>query len=319
MNKKKLAHILSVAMCIGMLLVLIMGATVTQTESGRGCGDDWPLCNGKFVPDYTITSIIEYSHRVVSGAVGLLVLFATIAAFKWINRRDAKVYASGALFFTVLQAGLGAAQVLNPQSEAILALHFGFSLLAFTFTLLAVVAVRAEIREDRGWKEKPRKPVSSGFKISVWLTTLYSYVVVYTGAYTSHTDSGGGCSGFPLCNGQVIPSDLSGAIGVAFTHRTAAFLLFLAVLALAIYGRRVFADHGYIRSGTGWALVLVAAQVLSGGLLMLLMGSDIYVLGTLLHTLIISILFAVLSYLSIAVWYSDRKPVTAGGAEAVRQ
>lgn len=314
MGKKRLVHSLAIAMCIGMLLVLIMGATVTQTESGRGCGDDWPLCNGKFVPDYTITSIIEYSHRVVSAAVGLIVLIATIATFKWMRQRDAKRYAAGALFFTVLQAGLGAAQVLNPQSDAILALHFGFSLLAFTCTLLAVVAVRAEIREDRGEERRAAKPVSRGFRTFVWLTTLYSYVVVYTGAYTSHTDSGGGCAGFPLCNGQVIPPDLSGAIGVAFTHRTAAFLLFLTVLVLAIYGRRVYSDHSYIRSGTGWALVLVTAQVLSGGLLMLLMGTDSYVVGTLLHTLIISILFAVLSYLSIAVWVSSRQTAAAGEA-----
>lgn len=294
-------------MCIGMFLVLLMGATVTQTDSGRGCGDDWPLCNGRFVPDYTITSIIEYSHRVVSAIVGLLVLAATIAVFLRVPRRDAKWYVSGALFFTVLQAGLGAAQVMNPQSDEILALHFGFSLLAFTCTLLTVTSVRAAIRAGRSSGAlKPTKPVSKTFRGAVWLTTLYSYIVVYTGAYTSHTDSGGGCVGFPLCNGQLVPDALEGATAVAFTHRTAAYALFAIVLLLAIYAYRSYAAHRDIYNAARWSLVLVTGQVLSGALLMVLMGTGTYVLATLLHTMIISVLFAVLSYLSIIVWHAGR-------------
>lgn len=317
MGKKKFAYSLSIAMCIGMLLVQLMGATVTQTESGRGCGDDWPLCNGKFIPDYTITSIIEYSHRVVSGAVGLVVLIATIAVYKYSRRRDAKVYAGGALFFTVFQAGLGAAQVMNPQSSEILALHFGFSLLAFTCTLLTVVAMRAEMQEDRGIRPQPSQPVSAGFRWFVWLTTIYSYIVVYTGAYTSHTDSGGGCSGFPLCNGAVVPADLSGAVLVAYIHRMAAYLLFALVLIMAIYARRKYSDHPYIYKGSTWALVLVTAQVLSGGLMMVLMGTGSYIFGTLLHSLIITMLFGVLSYLSIAVYLDSKRTLMTG--EAVGQ
>ncbi|MCI3919998.1 COX15/CtaA family protein [Paenibacillus sp. TRM 82003] len=307
-RNQRLVHALAVAMCVGMFLVLLMGATVTQTESGRGCGDDWPLCNGRFVPDYTITSIIEYSHRVVSAIVGLIVLAATIAVFLRVRRKDAKIYVALALFFTVLQAGLGAAQVMNPQSDAILALHFGFSLLAFTSTLLTVTSVRAAIRADRDPASLTSpKPVSGTFRGVVWLTTLYSYLVVYTGAYTSHTDSGGGCSGFPLCNGQVVPDVLEGATAVSYMHRTAAYALFFIVLVLAIYASRVYKTHRDIYNGARWSLVLVTAQVLSGALLMALMGTGSYVLATLLHTLIISVLFAVLSYLSITVWHAGRR------------
>lgn len=300
----KVVKALAVAACIGMFLVLLMGATVTQTESGRGCGDDWPLCNGRFVPDYTITSIIEYSHRVVSAVVGVLVLAATIAVFARVPRRGPRLYAAGALFFTVLQAGLGAAQVMNPQSDAILALHFGFSLLAFTCTLLTVTSVREYFRGDR--YKLGNRPVAAGYRWFVWLTTAYAYIVVYTGAYTSHTDSGGGCAGFPLCNGEILPSALEGATAIAFTHRTAAYVLFVVVLLLALLTRRSYGDNRDIAAGAMWALILVAGQVLSGALLMLLAGTDSYVLGTLLHTMIITVLFAVLSYLSITVWSAGR-------------
>lgn len=136
MNQQKWLKYFSFASMYGMFLILVMGALVTKTESGRGCGDDWPLCNGKFVPAYTIESIIEYSHRFVVGVVGIVLLIATILVFVWCKRKDAKIFVSGAMFFTILQAVLGALAVIWPQSSSVLALHFGFSLMAFAFTLL---------------------------------------------------------------------------------------------------------------------------------------------------------------------------------------
>jgi len=307
MRNRTIVQTLAIAACVGMFMVLLMGVTVTQTESGRGCGDDWPLCNGEWVPAYTIESMIEYSHRLISAAVGLVILASTIAVFARVKRKDARWFAAGALFFTVLQAGLGAAQVKNPQSDAILALHFGFSLLALTCTLLTVTSVRAAIRSERGESDKPAKPVSPGFRWTVWLTTLYCYAVVYTGAYTSHTESGTGCVGFPLCNGELVPATLSGATGIAFTHRTAAYLLFAVVLAVALFARRAYADRRDVAGGATWSLLLVTAQVASGAALMALIGSENYVFGTLLHIAIISALFAVLSGLSIAVWRAGRR------------
>lgn len=90
---------LSVVTAVWMFFVLLGGALVTKTESGRGCGDDWPLCNGKFVPAYTVESILEYSHRVVSGVAGLLIvsLFALVW-WKWRQRKDMLLYVGGASF-----------------------------------------------------------------------------------------------------------------------------------------------------------------------------------------------------------------------------
>src|SRR5690606_32764831 len=115
------------------------------------------------------------------------------------RRSEPFVYVSGTAFFTVLQAILGAMAVKWEQSSAVMALHFGFSLLAFTFTLLTVMAVR------RGLKDRPQGEVRSGFRYYVWFTTIYSYAVVYLGAFVRHTDSSGGCEGWPLCNNAVIP------------------------------------------------------------------------------------------------------------------
>lgn len=58
------------------LIVIFWGAWVRISHSGDGCGDHWPLCTGEFIPDLTQKkTFIEYMHRLMSGAYGLIVIF----------------------------------------------------------------------------------------------------------------------------------------------------------------------------------------------------------------------------------------------------
>ena len=98
------------------------GMVVTKTGSGLGCGQEWPLCNGKFVPAYTVSSMIEYSHRAVSGMAGLAALASLIAFWKYKrDRRDLMAYVIGTSVFVIVQAIMGALAVVKPQSVAIMA------------------------------------------------------------------------------------------------------------------------------------------------------------------------------------------------------
>ncbi|MDF2814646.1 MAG: cytochrome Caa3 oxidase [Paenibacillus sp.] len=302
---------LSLATAIGMGLVLLMGALVTKTESGRGCGDDWPLCNGKFIPAYTIESMIEYSHRLVSGLVGLIVLATAIYTIVLLRRnREAMLFAQGALFFTVLQAILGALTVVNPQSDAVLALHFGISLLAFSATLLLVIGVwrqdywdangQAIISNSKRQLGGQASKVSVKFRNTIWMVAVYSYIVVYVGAFVRHTESSGGCLGWPLCNGQVIP-ELEGAQGIAFLHRVAAALLFAAIAYVAYRASRTYSHIPVIQRSTRWALLLVSLQVVSGALIVYSFGTEWYLFAALLHVILIACLFGILCDLSVRV------------------
>src|SRR5690625_1492287 len=77
---------LSVVSTVGMLFILLGGALVTKTESGAGCGDSWPLCNGQLFPtDITPELVIEYSHRLVSTTMGITVLALAILAWNFIG------------------------------------------------------------------------------------------------------------------------------------------------------------------------------------------------------------------------------------------
>ncbi|WP_438446472.1 COX15/CtaA family protein [Gorillibacterium sp. sgz5001074] len=294
--------------CILMFLVLVMGALVTKTESGRGCGDDWPLCNGKFVPAYTIESLIEYSHRFVTGITGILVLASFLAAWRYSRRRDVRFYASGALIFTVIQALMGAFAVMWPQSPPVLALHFGFSLIAFACTLLLAVVTRdhdpsaapeeAAARHRTELADMARRSQGMGrLRNLSWLVTIYCYAVVYLGAYVRHTQSSGGCGrDWPLCNGELIP-DLTGASGIVFVHRIGAVLLLLLIGRLA-YEAKQARYPKEIRTYAALSFYLVMLQAASGAFVTFSLGSDWYLLAGLIHAMLIAGLFGTLSYLS---------------------
>lgn len=307
-NNKQLKW-LSYLTCLVMFFATFGGMVVTKTDSGMGCGQEWPLCNGKFVPAYTLSSMIEYSHRAVSGLAGLAALASLIAFWKFKReRRDIVIYAVLTSIFVILQAIMGAMAVLVPQSAAVMALHFGFSLIAFASSVMLALAMRRieQAKDYTKLEDLPR--VSKLFRNLVWGTTIYSYIVVYIGAFVSHTDSREGCSGWPLCNGEIIP-ELSGGVGIAFMHRVAAAILLLVVATMAHFAFWKNRNNREIQMLGITALVLCLMQVFSGALLMATMHNDEqYIFAALGHTLLISGLFGVLCYLSVRVWQLS-KPI----------
>ncbi|MGZ9585356.1 COX15/CtaA family protein [Paenibacillus marinisediminis] len=296
---KRLAY----TVCIGMFIVVLNGAVVTKTGSGRGCGTDWPLCNGKFIPAYTIESLIEYSHRLVTGVVGLLVLLMFILLWKYArDLRDSRIYGGLTLIFTVVQAMMGALAVVYQQNAAVMALHFGFSLIAFASSFLLSLSLR---NYSIGLKPQPsngQQLVKDVFRYGVWFTLLYTYIVIYVGAFVRHTQSAGGCSGWPLCNGELIP-DLTGGTLIAFMHRVAAALLFVVVATMAHFAYHHHKNNREIQLCGIWTLVLCLGQILTGALVVFtIMDENLLLFSSLLHTVFICGMFSVLCYMSVRVW-----------------
>lgn len=74
-QEKKTSNLLLV-FWVYTLIVIFWGAWVRISHSGDGCGDHWPLCTGEFIPDLTQKkTFIEYSHRLMTGAYGIIVIF----------------------------------------------------------------------------------------------------------------------------------------------------------------------------------------------------------------------------------------------------
>ena len=49
-------------------------------------------------------------------------------------------------------------------------------------------------------------PVSNRLRRWMWAAAIYTYGVVYSGAYVRHTNSHMACLDWPLCNGALIPN-----------------------------------------------------------------------------------------------------------------
>lgn len=284
---------LAVLATLVMFIVMIAGSLVTKTDSGLGCGNDWPLCNGKWVPEYTLASIIEYMHRLITGVAGIIVVIFSVLCWRFYRgNQEVRNLALFGLFFIVLESILGASAVIWPQSSSVLALHFGFSLLAYTGVFLLSLFVLQRDKTELMVQDS----VSSGFRKWVWGVTIYAYGVVYLGAYVRHTGSSMACSDWPLCDGKLIP-ELSGQVGIQFVHRLGALILAILLLATMIYAIRHFKQTRRDLYGASIAsFVLVMAQVFSGGFVVLF---KLHLYATLLHSMIITILFGIMCYMCL--------------------
>jgi cytochrome c oxidase assembly protein subunit 15 len=96
------------------ILVVLWGAYVRASGSGAGCGSHWPLCNGEVVPQSPqIATVIEFTHRMMSGvAVALVVALYAAAVWRFPRQHVMRKISALGIFFIVTEALLGAGLVL---------------------------------------------------------------------------------------------------------------------------------------------------------------------------------------------------------------
>ncbi|WP_456271666.1 COX15/CtaA family protein [Bacillus sp. AK031] len=285
---------LSVITTLGMLFVLLGGALVTKTESGMGCGRSWPLCNGELVPSQiTFELVIELSHRLVSGSVGILVLALAIWSWKAIGyKRETKLLAALSFFFLAAQALIGAAAVIWAQSDFVLALHFGISLISFAAVLLLTLLI---FEVDKKF-DADKLVIDRQMRFHILGITLYSYIVVYTGALVRHTNSSLVCRDWPLCinNDPSLPSNMYEWIQMG--HRFAAALIFFWIAYAAYLAYKNHKHQKVIYWGWIIAFILVVLQATTGALTVF---TRLNLFVALAHALIISCLFGLLCYFNL--------------------
>jgi len=105
---------LAVATILYTLAVILWGAWVRITGSGAGCGDHWPLCNGVVIPrSPTLETIIEFTHRVTSGLLLILMAAWVVSTFRvFAKGHPARLTVVWSAIFLVIEALLGAGLVI---------------------------------------------------------------------------------------------------------------------------------------------------------------------------------------------------------------
>jgi len=220
---------LALATAVATYLLVVIGGTVRVTNSGLSC-PDWPACHGRLVPTADGHVLIEYFHRLFASLVSVLILATAAVAWRW-HRRDraAVTLASAAIGVLIVQILLGGATVTQKLSPEIVTAH-----LATAMLLLATVTLTAATALARGrpFARAGSVPLARAraFRAAAVAAAAGMYVLLLSGGYTASSGAGTSCSGWPLCNGQVIPGG-SRFVHIHFFHR---FVVVLVTVAFAL-------------------------------------------------------------------------------------
>ena len=154
-------RILAISVLALSVAVILWGAFVRATGSGAGCGSHWPLCNGVMVPRApTLQTIIEFTHRLTSGLLLILMVALVYVAFRAFPKgHPARAAAIVSAIFLVIEALIGAGLVLLELVADNPSIARGYWMgghLANTFIMLGCMSLSVWF----GWES--RKPRLSG-------------------------------------------------------------------------------------------------------------------------------------------------------------
>jgi heme A synthase len=253
--------------------LIVFGGFVRITGSGMGCGDDWPRCNGRWIPVFTVETLIEYTHRLLAAGIGVVVL--AVFAYALLHRRAPGIAGRGGVLRALLVAGvllgvqvaLGAITVRLELPTEVTVLHFMTALL-FMAALL-VSAVRA------GTFGSPAAPAADLRNArrsanAALIAAVLGLIVVSFGAVTANTPGAPlACQGFPLCNGELVPRAQIAEVHIHWTHRLLAFLLLAHAAGATLMTRLRGASPAVVKSATA-VLLLVVTQIAVAAALVLL-------------------------------------------------
>ena len=195
-------------------IVVIVGAYVRLMDSGLGC-PDWPGCYGALTPAQAEDRIAEavraqggehgpvslhkawkeMFHRYLAGALGLLILAITIAAWRRNTARPrSRSLATALLVLVMFQAALGMWTVTLLLKPVIVTLHLLGGMA--TLSLLAWLSLRESAFA-------PQFEAARGRRLKGWAAGGLAIVVaqIALGGWVSSNYAALACIDFPTCHG----------------------------------------------------------------------------------------------------------------------
>ena len=287
-----------------------------MSDSGLGCGPGgsgfhgWPFCNGDVVPGVDLNSIIEYTHRALAGAVGLMILALVVLA--WRRHRAVPRRTVALLVLVLAQAVLGGATVEENLEEALVAAHLGLAMLLLG---RPAVPLARRVRDARPERGGPRlRPLAVAATAAVFCTVVAGGYMAGTQNYgRADYQLGDGAhhacgKEFPTCNGDFMPFGQARLVDIHLTHRAFMYLASALLIALIVVALR---RRVAVRYALGLAALLVA-QILVGALNVWL---DEYEMLIVLHLALGTLLWA--TTLGLALQLAPARERARGRAEAV--
>jgi protoheme IX farnesyltransferase len=289
----------ALATVVGTLLLLALGGIARLQPAGAGCGNDWPLCRGRWLPPLEATAIVEYVHRLGAIAVFSLALATAILALRTPqSSRRIRLLAWAGVAIVFVQGLIGGATAVwgAPLNVALLHLTLAMIFLAGSMvTLAAIAAERAAPRRLAALGQWPSRIADRTFARVATLGAVLMLLLLVLGASTSATGALS-CATWPLC------VDGSAALhtwpDMNLGYRASALLGTLVTATVAVLAwRRVAAPLPRLLALTGLALVLVQSGLNALGSIM---GDPAWTSAP--HLVIAALLWLVMVGVALAAW-----------------
>jgi heme A synthase len=218
---------------------IVFGAVVRITDSGMGCGDHWPKCNGLWFPPLDNTElVIEITHRWI--ALGLLATILALLGVAYAHRREPGIGGRGgvlrmaavAALLWIAPAILGAITVWLELPPLVVVVH-----LTLALGLLGVLGIT--VLRAGGFGASGIQPGTVALRSArgALAAAVLAFVVVIMGGFTANIPGAApACQGFPLCNGRIMTD--GAAQTIHWIHRVLAFLLTFHVFGMAVASRK---------------------------------------------------------------------------------
>jgi len=239
------------AAVVAVFFLMTLGNVVSATGSGLAC-PDWPLCHGSLIPPLRPDVLIEYSHRLAALAASLLIVATTALTLRGTRAAGLRRLAWLIPVLLAVQIGLGGVTVLLKLPHLISTAHLVNALL-----ILAGLIVLA-----RGLRSSPPGPSRAGgdrLRRLARVGLIVLFVQLALGGYVRHSGAGLACPDFPLCSGDLLPTQW--LAGVHWVHRWLGVLLLGLFIHVALAGRttatRLVAALAVLQVGLGIAAVLL--------------------------------------------------------------
>jgi len=215
------------AAVVAVFSLMTLGNVVSATGSGLAC-PDWPLCHGSIIPPLRADVLIEYSHRLAALAATGLIVATTVLTLRGTRAPGLRRLAWLVPALLAAQIALGGVTVLLKLPHLISTAHLVNALLILAGLIVLARGLRPSAAARAGGGDDRLRRLAR-----VGLIVLL--VQLALGGYVRHSGAGLACPDFPLCSGDLLPTQW--LAGVHWVHRWLGVLLLGLFIHVAVAGR----------------------------------------------------------------------------------
>ncbi|WCL48501.1 COX15/CtaA family protein [Leptospira sp. GIMC2001] len=216
-------------------LNIYFGPLVRATDSGLAC-PDWPLCHGKFIPEYSFQIAMEVGHRFYSGTIGIIIAIGFIWGFLASNLKPFRGLLLLQMFFLGTQVMLGALTVTKLLDPTTVNLHLLNAVLLLTISITITLLSNWKAKSIVYEKWSFATLWNSGNKFLTIAVLITGFQLFMGGRVSSHY-AGLACPDFPTCYGDWFP-EMIGTIRYQMEHRILGYIVALSIFTALWIGIR---------------------------------------------------------------------------------